>query len=198
MERSTSGLGVGLTLVKRLVEMHNGRIDLHRGPDGQGTEVDVRLATVTPPLSHPSNQPATIAAPLVDGRPRRVLVVDDNIDSATTLAMVLDVMGHQTTLANDGLEAVRLAQDFQPEIVLLDIGMPKLNGYEACRQIRAQPWATQVIIIAVTGWGQDEDRRRSKDAGFDLHLVKPLDPLVVEQLMRKLEPGRLPDSIPVA
>ena len=90
---------------------------------------------------------------------------------------------------------MRLAQDFQPEIVLLDIGMPRLNGYEACKQIRAQAWATQVIIIAVTGWGHDEDRRRSKDAGFDMHLVKPLDPLVVERLMRKLEPGREPDSM---
>jgi CheY-like chemotaxis protein len=149
---------------------------------------------VTPPLCHPSTLPAP-AAPAVDGRPRRVLVVDDNVDSAKTLSMVLDVMGHQTTLANDGLEAVRIAQDFQPEIVLLDIGMPKLNGYEACRQIREQAWATQVIIIAVTGWGQDEDRQRSKDAGFDMHLVKPLDPLVVERLMRKLEPGRESDSM---
>jgi CheY-like chemotaxis protein len=121
--------------------------------------------------------------------------VDDNADSAQTLAMVLDVMGHETRLANDGLEAVRIAQEFQPDIVLLDIGMPRLNGYEACRKIREQAWATAVIIIAVTGWGQDDDRRRSKEAGFDLHLVKPLDPLVVERMMRDLAPGTAADAL---
>jgi CheY-like chemotaxis protein len=95
-------------------------------------------------------------------------------------------MGHQTRVANDGMQAVRAAHEFQPDLVLLDIGMPRLNGYEACRQIREQAWATAVTIVAVTGWGQDEDRRRSKDAGFDLHLVKPLDPAVVERMLGEL------------
>jgi CheY-like chemotaxis protein len=125
-----------------------------------------------------------------------VLVVDDNHDSAQTLAMVLDVMGHETCVANDGLEAVRIAGTFRPDIVLLDIGMPRLNGYEACRQIRAQPWATDVTMVAVTGWGHDDDRRRSRQAGFDLHLVKPLDPLEVERVIRGFEPGRRRQAVP--
>ena len=151
------------------------------------TEVEVRLPTMSPPVGLAAATPAP--APPAEQRLRRVLVVDDNRDSAQTLAMVLDVMGHTTCVANDGLEAVRLAGEFQPDIVLLDIGMPRLNGYEACRQIRAQPWANTVVMVAVTGWGQDDDRRRSREAGFDLHLVKPLDPVEVERMMRKLEPG---------
>ncbi|MDB6163236.1 MAG: chemotaxis protein methyltransferase CheR [Xanthomonadaceae bacterium] len=196
LERAEGGLGIGLSLAKRLVEMHNGRIDLRAAPGGSGTEVEVRLTTAMPPLRPHPALPAPAAA--ADYQRRRVLVVDDNVDSAQTLAMVLDVMGHETRLANDGMQAVQIAQQFQPEVVLLDIGMPKLNGYEACRLIRAQPWATEVKMVAVTGWGQDEDRRRSKDAGFDLHLVKPLDPVEVERLLRKLEPGRRPDSMFIA
>jgi signal transduction histidine kinase/ActR/RegA family two-component response regulator len=187
LERSEGGLGIGLSLAKRLVEMHNGRIDLRPAAGGHGTEVEVRLTSVSAPLRHASTLPAT--APMVQQHCCRVLVVDDNVDSTQTLAMMLDVMGHQTRVANDGMEAVRIAHEFQPDLVLLDIGMPRLNGYEACRQIREQAWATAVTMVAVTGWGQDEDRRRSKDAGFDLHLVKPLDPAVVERMMRELRAG---------
>jgi signal transduction histidine kinase/CheY-like chemotaxis protein len=195
LERSEGGLGIGLSLAKRLVEMHNGRIDLRPAPDGKGTEVEVRLPTMTPPVGMSADQPSTQVS-AAEQRRRRVLVVDDNHDSAQTLAMVLDVMGHETCVANDGLEAVRIAGTFRPDIVLLDIGMPRLNGYEACRQIRAQPWATDVTMVAVTGWGHDDDRRRSRQAGFDLHLVKPLEPLEVERVIRGFEPGRRRQAVP--
>jgi len=106
---------------------------------------------------------------------RRILVVDDNRDSASTLAILLRLMGNVTQTANDGLEAVEAASDFRPDVVLLDIGLPKLDGYEACRRIRQQPGGDEIVVVAVTGWGQDEDRLRSSEAGFDHHLVKPVD-----------------------
>jgi CheY-like chemotaxis protein len=117
---------------------------------------------------------------------RRILVADDNQDAADTLAMILKVIGNDVRTANDGLQAVNTAADFQPSVILLDIGMPELNGYEACQRIRQQPWGKNIILIALTGWGQDEDKRRSEEAGFDHHLVKPVDPLVLEKLLATL------------
>ena len=101
--------------------------------------------------------------------------MDDNRDAAASLAMTLELVGHDTRTAHDGLEAVEAAEKFRPDVVLLDIGLPKLNGYDACRRIREQPWGQNMVIVALTGWGQEEDRRRSKDAGFDGHLIKPVD-----------------------
>ena len=124
-------------------------------------------------------------APSQSGRPGqcRILVADDNVDSATSLAMFLEMLGNDVRTANDGMEAVDVAAQFKPDVILLDIGMPKLNGYNACRSIRQQPWAAKAFIIALTGWGQDEDRRRSLEAGFNHHLVKPMDPAVLEELL---------------
>lgn len=114
---------------------------------------------------------------------RRILVVDDNQDSASTLAILLRLMGNVTKTANDGLQAVEAASDFRPDVVLLDIGLPQIDGYEACRRIRRQPGGNEVVMVAVTGWGQDEDRIRSSEAGFDHHLVKPVDQATLEDIL---------------
>ena len=116
-------------------------------------------------------------------------MADDNQDSADSLAMMLKIMGNEVRTANDGLQAVDVAAAFRPEVILLDIGMPKLNGYEACRRIREQPWSEKVILIALTGWGQDDDRRRSREAGFNHHMVKPVDPAALEKLLAGLLPA---------
>ncbi len=119
-------------------------------------------------------------------RRRRVLVVDDNADAAESLAALLSISGHETRMANDGHEALQEAEQFQPDVVFLDIGMPTLDGHETAKIIRQQPWGKHMVLVALTGWGQSEDRRRSKDAGFNHHLVKPADPAVVEKLLSTL------------
>ena len=181
LERSVSGLGIGLTLVKSLVEMHQGTVHVHSAGVGYGSEFVVRLPIMVEPPQSPAPVLAVVRTPRKNSR--RVLVVDDNQDSASSLAGLLNLMGHRTQTASDGQEAVAAALTFQPEVVLLDIGLPILNGYDACRQIRAQPDGKRILMIALTGWGQDDDRRKSKDAGFDAHLVKPVDH---EELMKLL------------
>jgi len=181
LERSVSGLGIGLTLVKSLVEMHQGTVHVQSAGLGQGSEFVLRLPIMV-------EQPQSPAPGLTVGKPtgnagRRILVVDDNQDSALSLAGLLKLTGHQTHTASDGQEAVAAALTFLPQVVLLDIGLPTMNGYDACRQIRAQPDGKRMLLIALTGWGQDEDRRKSKEAGFDAHLVKPVDH---DQLMKLL------------
>jgi CheY-like chemotaxis protein len=116
----------------------------------------------------------------------RVLIVDDNYDGADSLAMLLEEVGHETHLAHDGVEALAVAERIRPDAVLLDIGLPKLNGYEVCHRLRERPWADGLVIIALTGWGQDEDRQRSLDAGFDTHLVKPVDHSLLMRLLATL------------
>lgn len=116
----------------------------------------------------------------------RILVVDDNQDSALSLAMMLSIMGHETSTAHDGESAVKAAESFLPEVILLDIGLPKLNGYEVAQQIRRQPWGASMYLIAVTGWGQDEDRQRSAEVGLNVHMVKPIEPAALEKLLAEL------------
>jgi PAS domain S-box-containing protein len=185
LERSVSGLGIGLTLVKCLVEMHGGTVEGHSGGIGQGSEFVVRLPIIVetpqPPREPTISEPATPTA-------RRILVVDDNRDATDSLAMLLNLTGNQTHIAHDGLEAVEAAATFRPDVVLLDIGLPKLNGYEACRRIREEPWGKDMVLVALTGWGQEEDRQKSKEAGFDGHLVKPVDLGALMHLFASMSP----------
>ena len=182
LERTHGGLGIGLTLVKRLVEMHGGSVQARSEGLGLGSEFIVRL-----PLD--VEKPGLVMEAPAAGEPasvspgRRILIVDDNTDSASTLAMLLSLSGHATHTAHDGVAAVEAARTLKPDVVLLDIGLPKLNGYEVARQIRATPWGKSIVLVALTGWGQEEDRRKSLDAGFNGHLVKPLD---YEALMKLL------------
>jgi CheY-like chemotaxis protein len=172
LERSRDGLGIGLTLVKTLVEMHGGSVEARSDGLGHGSEFIVRLPIVveaadTAPAS-PSDSAAATGA-------RRILIVDDSVDGAESLAMLLEFGGHQTWQAHDGLEAIEMAERVRPDVVLLDIGLPRMNGYEVCRRIRQEPWGRDLVMVALTGWGQEEDRRQSLDAGFNAHMVKPVD-----------------------
>ena len=176
-----SGLGVGLTLVQRLIEMHGGSIEARSEGTGKGSQFLVRLPAVTQ-----STKASSAEVPVAEERPavrRRILVVDDNLDSAESMAMMLTLSGHEVATAHDGMEAVKLAGEFQPEMAFLDLGMPVLDGYEAARSIRQQSWGKQIVLVALTGWGQQEDKRRSREAGFDAHLVKPIDFDALEELV---------------
>jgi CheY-like chemotaxis protein len=189
LERSQGGLGIGLTLVKRLVEMHGGTVRAYSEGPGRGSEFVVRL-----PILVESRDPEKVGAggetSTRRSAGRRILVVDDSRDSADSLAMLLRLMGNETRTANDGLEAVDAAAAFDPDVVLLDIGLPKLNGHEVCKRIRKQMGGETIVLIALTGWGQEEDRRRSKEAGFNFHLVKPIDPAALQKLLAGLDaPG---------
>jgi CheY-like chemotaxis protein len=136
----------------------------------------------------PSPEAAGDAASSAGGR-LRILVADDNEDSAETLSMLIGLMGHDVRVAYDGIEAFSVAEQFRPHLAFLDIGMPRLNGYEVARRIREQDWSANMVLAALTGWGQDEDRRASKQAGFNLHLVKPIDPSSIQNLLAGIQPS---------
>jgi PAS domain S-box-containing protein len=211
MSRFGGGLGIGLSLARRITVLHGGQIEARSDGPGQGAEFLVSLPLAAAALS--ALPPFSLPAPPIEpqfGRrepqPERqppqggkavagdvapgplVLVVDDNEDAAISLAALIDVLGAEVLIGHDGLEAVELAERYRPDLVLLDIGMPRMNGHEACRKLRELPFGPDMLIVALTGWGQSEDFRRSREAGFDRHLVKPVDPLTVEALLFELAP----------
>jgi PAS domain S-box-containing protein len=181
-ERTQGGLGIGLTLVKRLVEMHGGSVAAFSKGVGRGSEFVVRLpipvSTQTSRLQSTSHD-ALAVAPVR----RRVLIVDDNNDAATSIGMMLSMLGYETRTACDGRAGLEAAIEFRPHILLLDVGMPKMNGHDVARRIREQPWGKDIVLIAVTGWGQMEDKQRTLEAGFDHHMVKPVDPATLAKLL---------------
>jgi CheY-like chemotaxis protein len=174
LERTHGGLGLGLTLVKQIVRMHGGDVEAKSDGLGKGSEFIVRLPVLVEGMRDAEAHATPSAAATSEVAPRRILIVDDNEDSAQSLAMLLEISDHETRSAYDGEQALRIAEEFRPQVVLLDIGLPKLNGYEVCRRIRQEPWGRDILMVALTGWGQNDDRRKSKEAGFDAHLVKPV------------------------
>ncbi len=195
LERTQSGLGIGLMLVKQLVELHGGSIDAHSAGPGTGSEFTVRLPVAAPagPAEAPppdASRPVdgaharAGAAPLSAGHRPRILVADDNQDAARSLCKMLGLLGYETRIAFDGREALAAAAEFRPDVALLDVGMPELNGYEVAASIRRETWGKDMLLMAVTGWGQVEDQRRTLESGFDRHLVKPVDPTDLAALIQ--------------
>jgi CheY-like chemotaxis protein len=180
-DQPRQGLGVGLAIVKSVVELHGGTVSAVSEGRGCGSVFTVRLPLQTV-LRRTSRKARPQQRPRRAGS-RRVLVADDNRDAATAISELLGRLGHQVRTAADGMEAVEIAEEFKPEMILLDIGMPRMDGYEACKRIRALPWGCKVAIFAVTGWGQAADRRRTRAAGFTAHLVKPVSVAQIDSLM---------------
>jgi CheY-like chemotaxis protein len=173
-ERSQGGLGIGLALVRRLTEMHGGSVSVQSDGLGRGSEFTVRLPVMASPLAVLSGQRKEAGA-IPEIEPQRILVADDNHDAAEALSLQLQLAGHEVRTAHDGMEALDMATTFKPDIVLLDLGMPKMDGCEVARQLRLRSTdGRRMMLIALTGWGQQQDRDRTAEAGFDAHLVKPV------------------------
>jgi CheY-like chemotaxis protein len=179
LERSEGGLGIGLALAKGLVELHGGTISAASEGLGRGSRFTVELPLA--PALAPAQGAAPAAAPA--GTSRTILLADDNRDAADVMAELLRMTGHEVHTAHEGLQAVEMALRLRPDVVVLDIGMPGLNGYEVARRIRAEAWAADTFLIAATGWGQEGDRQKAVEAGFDLHLTKPFDPDRLSELI---------------
>jgi signal transduction histidine kinase/CheY-like chemotaxis protein len=192
LDRSQGGLGIGLTLVRSLVELHGGSVEAFSQGLGQGSEFVVRLPVLSGEAVPCSQQAGAGSGP---GRPRcRILVVDDNVDAANSLAALFRLSGHEVRTAHTGLKVLGVARELKPEVALLDLGLPEMDGFEVARRLRQEPWGKDVLLIALTGYGQEEDRRRSREAGFDHHLTKPADPAVLEKLLSKVRPSCPPGT----
>jgi len=183
IERARGGLGIGLTLVQQLTEMHGGRVEVHSEGLGRGSEFRVCLPLRLPGAQEPDEEDGADArAPQPAARPCRALVVDDNRDSADTLAMMVELLGHEVRCLYDPHEVPAVVDEFAPDVVFLDVGMPGLSGYDLARVLRSADGGERLLLVAVTGWGQPEDRRRTRDAGFDRHLVKPADLAAIREI----------------
>jgi CheY-like chemotaxis protein/two-component sensor histidine kinase len=185
IDRSEGGLGIGLALVKGLVELHGGWVRAHSPGLGQGSTFEVGLPH-SASLKAGTDRPETTFKPIAKMSPKRVLIADDNSDAVTVLRDVLELMGHSVSVANDGVNALALGNEVRPEVAILDIGMPGLNGFELARSIRGQGWGHRAILIAATGWGHDEAKREALLAGFDGHLTKPFTVEQLEALLNQL------------
>jgi CheY-like chemotaxis protein len=179
LDRPQGGLGVGLTLVQRLVRLHGGTVEARSAGVDLGSEFIVRL-----PAANESAEPVAVKAPLPPVPPRRVLVIDDNQDAANALRLLLETDGHEVKVANDGMSGLALARAYRPDYLLLDIGLPRLSGYDIAASVRADPALKSTVIVAITGYGQLHDRMRTAAVGFDHHLTKPVEFSSLQQLFR--------------
>jgi CheY-like chemotaxis protein len=199
LDRSQGGLGIGLTLVKHLVELHGGRVTAHSDGPGQGTEVTICLPARLAPAAAQSAgaEPAARGAAARQKAPGRVLVVDDLAASAETLMMLLEMEGFEVKVASEGLAALKIAEEFRPDVVLLDIGLPGMNGFEVAHRLRTQPQSRDALLIALTGYGEAESRSRSAKAGFDFHMVKPADVNLLLTMLANPQQARRASQKPV-
>jgi signal transduction histidine kinase/ActR/RegA family two-component response regulator len=196
-EGADGGLGIGLALVKGLVHLHGGSVHAQSPGEGHGATFTIRLPSSLLLPDSPSAGTSTAAIPPAKpGGPARVLIVDDNRDAAGSLGLLLEFAGHHVTIAHSGGEALVLGRQVQPDIVLLDIGMPDLSGYEVARAARHEPWGMRAFLVALTGWGQVADKQRARDAGFDRHLTKPVDADLVDRLVRESVASARADGTP--